>query len=723
MAALQSIRKHGGLLIAIIGFALFAFVAGDLFKSCEWLGLSKKNMAASMYGNDTNIQDYQQLELSAMELAKLQSGTNNLGPEREAQVKEEVWQFYQWRNIIEHEAGELGLKVTEAEIQRVMSKGNSQSLRMFYQIFFGNQPYEHKSLQELLKQCKDFVENNKASAEAEQADHILKSWEYVQDQIRVELLSNKYMCLLQSSDLPSPTEEKATLNNLLNQSTIAIAAISTSEITDAEAKASDKDIEELYETYKEEFALSQETRDIKYIDVEVTPSAADRQALSEKMTEAYNQLVAGEDVKSATAGLNNRTGFADICLSKSVYPYDVQSHLETMTVGDVTPVYFEAGDTTMNVLKLVGTKELPENISLRVIPVNGKDEKEVATRADSIMKALDGGANFADVASKYGVPADTMNQNISEMIERDQQGRPMRYQNISRMVNEQFREYYNALTTLGVGYHKLTIGGMTQVLQIIDRKDFTTKYNVAVVKVPVEYSNETYNKMVNDLNRFISQNTTVADMEKNAAKNGYAVKEISSFNTGMHEMNGVTGISAVVKWIFGEDTKESNISTLFQDCGRDRNHLMVVAVTAINDDDYLPSSNKAVKETLTPMAAAKAKSAAAFKKLASVNTIEDAQKQGLSVDTVSNVCIGNPMLDPKVAAAAARLKAGETTKVQALSGAYIIKAVSKETVTEDNFMVQQALDQRNYIKNLEFDRNIQNVLYRNAKIVDNRYKF
>ena len=38
MATLENIRKRGPLIAIVIGFALFAFILGDLFK---WSGLNK----------------------------------------------------------------------------------------------------------------------------------------------------------------------------------------------------------------------------------------------------------------------------------------------------------------------------------------------------------------------------------------------------------------------------------------------------------------------------------------------------------------------------------------------------------------------------------------------------------------------------------------------------------------------------------------------------------
>ena len=48
MAALGKIRSKGPLLVAVIALGLFAFIAGDGFKSCESFTAQKRNQLASI---------------------------------------------------------------------------------------------------------------------------------------------------------------------------------------------------------------------------------------------------------------------------------------------------------------------------------------------------------------------------------------------------------------------------------------------------------------------------------------------------------------------------------------------------------------------------------------------------------------------------------------------------------------------------------------------------
>lgn len=718
MAALQSIRKHGGLLIAVIGLALFAFIAEEFVRSLSTTSALNKQEVASVCGEEIKIQDYQELESAAMEFAKFQNQTDNLTEQQIQQAKNEAWGFYQQSKVVENEAEKLGLAVSKAELQHAIVDGSSQALQTFSQVCLGSPQYNYQIIQETLKQCEDL--KAKGGEQMEVAARILKVWKYVEAQTRFEILNNKYMCMIVGSQIGSPTSAKSLFDERNTNTTLAVASLPTTAIADKDAKATDKDVEDVYNYYKEVFALNQETRDIKYIDVQVTASAADRQNLNKKMNDAYTQLVAGEDVNVAMAGLNSNTRFADMYLSKTAYPRDVQSHLDSISVGSVHPVYYEAGDNTLNLIKYIGSQERPDSVLVRYIGVGGKDEKEIATRADSIFNALNGGAKYKDVASKYGQPSDSVWQNIPNMIERDQQGRPNRYEDISA-ASDDFKAFIEAISTKAVGFHKVEIGGNTLVMQILDRKKMTTKYNVAVIKVPVDFSTDTYNKMVNDLNAFISQNKTIEDMEKNAAKAGYIVNERNNFSASEGAVGNISGTENAIRWIFDE-ADEASISPLYTDCGQNRDHLLLVAVTGINDGKYIPLTNKFVKESLTPIANAQVKSEAAYKKLSGVKSLAEAQKKGATIDTLTNVSMANRMIDPVISGAASHMKKGEVATVKALSGAYTIKVEAKEQ-GQEKYNAEQAKAQDAYMNRQRLMQEMQQVLFTNAKIVDNRYRF
>ena len=108
------------------------------------------------------------------------------------------------------------------------------------------------------------------------------------------------------------------------------------------------------------------------------------------------------------------------------------------------------------------------------------------------------------------------------------------------------------------------------------------KYKVAVIKRPVEFSKETYNKAYNDFSQFVAQNTTMDKIVANAEESGYRLLERADFRSAEHRVGGVKGTREALKWIFA--AKEGEVSPLYE-CG-ENDHLMVVALEKINPAGY-----------------------------------------------------------------------------------------------------------------------------------------
>ena len=79
MAALQSIRSKGPLLMGFIGLALFAFIAGDYFKVFDVFSNDNRQTIGEVYGKKLKFEDYQaQLdELTQMQEFAKQMQTQN----------------------------------------------------------------------------------------------------------------------------------------------------------------------------------------------------------------------------------------------------------------------------------------------------------------------------------------------------------------------------------------------------------------------------------------------------------------------------------------------------------------------------------------------------------------------------------------------------------------------------------------------------------------------
>ena len=108
MAAIQTIRNHGKLIVGALGLALFGFIAGDLFQAIEGLVIGKKQQAGEVCGTSLDINEYNQLvdEMTQVEklMLKLQGQSDNLTDAQIQQIRDEVWQDFVHTQLIAEQA-------------------------------------------------------------------------------------------------------------------------------------------------------------------------------------------------------------------------------------------------------------------------------------------------------------------------------------------------------------------------------------------------------------------------------------------------------------------------------------------------------------------------------------------------------------------------------------------------------------------------------------------
>ena len=711
MATLQKIRSKGPLLVIVIGLALFAFIAGDAWKVLQ--PHQGKQDVGEVNGEVLSAQDYQKMVDELSEVIKLTNGLNSLTEDQLNNVKDQVWQSYVNNKLIAEQAEKLGLKVTDAEIQSIIDQGTHPLLM---QTPFRNPQTGMFDKDMLKKFLVDYANLNASQMPAQYVEYYQKMgafWQFVEKTLAQSTLAEKYQNLVTKSLISNPVAAEDAFNSRTEQSDLLLAGVPYSSINDSTVQVSDSEIKDRYNEKKEQFKQLVETRDIRYIDVKVVPSDADRKAVEKEVTEYSNQLASttadfGTFVRSTGSSVN----YSDVPVSKSVFPADVASRLDSTNVNEVYGPYYNQTDDSFNAFKLLAKVSSPDSIQFRQIQVYADTEEKTKTLADSIYNALKGGADFAAVAKIYGQTGEATWVNAQSW-----EGSELDADN-SKFINTLLNQPVNELANLNMGQANL-------ILQVMNKKSMQTKYKVAVVKREVEFSKETYNAAYNKFSQFVAQNTTIDSMVKNAEESGYTLMPRTDLSSAEHHVGGVRSTREALKWIFA--AKPGEVSPLYE-CG-ENDHLMVVALDKIHEAGYRDINS--VAEMLRAEIRRDKKAEKIMEEMKKYNSI--AQVKGMKdavSDSVKHVTFSAPAYisvtrssEPVIGAVAAKTAANKVSApIKGNGGVYMIQVYAKEKGSEKFDAKQEETTLTNMAVRIAGNQLI-NDLYQKAKVVDQRYLF
>lgn len=711
MATLQKIRSKGPLLVIVIGLALFAFIAGDAWKVLQ--PHQGKQDVGEVNGEVLSAQDYQKMVDELSEVIKLTNGLNSLTEDQLNNVKDQVWQSYVNNKLIAEQAEKLGLKVTDAEIQSIIDQGTHPLLM---QTPFRNPQTGMFDKDMLKKFLVDYANLNASQMPAQYVEYYQKMgafWQFVEKTLAQSTLAEKYQNLVTKSLISNPVAAEDAFNSRTEQSDLLLAGVPYSSINDSTVQVSDSEIKDRYNEKKEQFKQLVETRDIRYIDVKVVPSDADRKAVEKEVTEYSNQLASttadfGTFVRSTGSSVN----YSDVPVSKSVFPADVASRLDSTNVNEVYGPYYNQTDDSFNAFKLLAKVSSPDSIQFRQIQVYADTEEKTKTLADSIYNALKGGADFAAVAKIYGQTGEATWVNAQSW-----EGSELDADN-SKFINTLLNQPVNELANLNMGQANL-------ILQVMNKKSMQTKYKVAVVKREVEFSKETYNAAYNKFSQFVAQNTTIDSMVKNAEESGYTLMPRTDLSSAEHYVGGVRSTREALKWIFA--AKPGEVSPLYE-CG-ENDHLMVVALDKIHEAGYRDINS--VAEMLRAEIRRDKKAEKIMEEMKKYNSI--AQVKGMKdavSDSVKHVTFSVPAYisvtrssEPVIGAVAAKTAANKVSApIKGNGGVYMIQVYAKEKGSEKFDAKQEETTLTNMAVRIAGNQLI-NDLYQKAKVVDQRYLF
>ena len=395
-----------------------------------------------------------------------------------------------------------------------------------------------------------------------------------------------------------------------------------------------------------------------------------------------------------------------------VQPDDVAARLDSVKVGEVFGPYYNAFDDTYNAFKYISNTTGYDSIQFALIQVDMEDEAAAIKRADSIITAAKKrGADFQAIAQNYGQSAP------EQWLAADS------YEPAA--IDGENALYVNTLNSMKKGdVTRINVQGVILVIKVSDVKTPLKKYNLAVVKRPVEFSEETSNAAYNKLSAFLSQNTTVEDLKNNAEDSDFRLLYYPGFENYNHNIGGVAKSREALRWAF--EAQEGEVSRIYE-VGNANDHLLAVGVEKIH-----PRGTRSIQEATASLSLKtlnnkkfeilkgqlagksidelKAMDVVRFDTIRSLNFNNDAYISAI----VSNEAIVGPSVF--------NLEKNElTVPMQGEYCAFVAEKISDDRYTAEFDEKTESLRTRSMVSS-RIMGSVLEELYYQAKVVDNRYK-
>ena len=683
MATLQKLRNMGPLLVIFVGLALFAFIAGDAWRLFQ--SDSMEATVGTIDGDKLSAVDFQELYNeceNAQRMFKMadqrlsdEQRTAPFTEEELAYIREEAWGVFTQLAVAERQAEELGITVTYEEIMDILNNNSSEYLNSIYHPFRTQTGFSTDDLNSVIaayNQMKKGEEEYDANLAA-----LYNTWKYMEKRVKLEALTNKQVKLIENATIANPVLAKKNFEMSDNQFNLEVAAFPYTSVEDSLVSISDKEIEDYYKANKDYFYEQlQDTRDIKYISVKVTPSESDKQEILSQMNEYADILKSGDkEYERIVRTAQSEYAYNDLFWTKESFPEDVQVRIDQANVNEVVGPYLNPSDNSYNLFVTTEKSTAPDSLLVRAIVINSQSSEEVAATTDSLMNLLNNKADFKEVAKNYA-HVDSLWMTSKEFYA------------IGIIDNaDTQKELYSAKPGVYAASDFKTIPGKL-IYQVISKKGKADVYNLAIIKRNITFSSETYDKAYNKLSQFIADSKSIEEIENKALANGYRVQKMNDVNAATRNINNIPQTYNVVRWVLAEDRKAGDFSGI-EECGNE--HLLFATVTSVNPKGYI-ALDKEINNYGTKLRDI-IKNRLMLDKKADIITAEITGKEfdaikgnnKVKVERVNMVEFKKPtnipslnVDEPIISVAAAKMAVSEVSApIKGDNGVYVIKVVGK----------------------------------------------
>lgn len=727
MSVLESLRKRSGLLVAIVGLALFAFVLTGLFEGGSSIFGGDENVVGEIAGKSIDYQVFNMKVQEAAENQKRNSGKTVLSEEEMDQLVQQVWSQEINEQVLSKEYEKLGIAVSDEELYdqmvdhphpalvRNLSDQQGKVSPMFA---------DEKTGQVSAAKIRSFTQS--------MTDEQEKQWAQLENYIKQVRTIEKYNNLIKKGLYITTAAAKHDYIAQNRTATIRYVIKNYKTVADSTIKPTEAELNAYYSAHQNEYK-QEASRTIEYISFDIAPSKEDMTAAMTEMqavADAWKTKKAGEDSAFVVAESASRFFDQTYHTPGSLSP-NVDTAMFRAEAGTVIGPYEENGAYIIS--KLIATKISADSAKVRHLLVayagSGasqdvkRDKVQAKKLADSLLGVIKRGGKFADLVDKFSDDGGKkMPPNKKEGEYYMGKGGDYGWLNAGSGFVEPFKNFGLdgkkgdlAVVESQFGYH---------IMEILDTKGSQKKVQAANIDRKVEPSSKTMQQVFVSASEFSGKNNTNELFQK-AVTDGKLNKRVAeNIKESDKTIAGLESPRALVRWAY---EKEKGAVSEPMEFGQ---KFIVASLVEVKEKGIAPLEQ--VKENVT-VKVIKEKKAEMFSKefetAIAAGTIDAiAAKLKLPVEQAPNVNFNTTALpgsasEPAVMGAVSVQKAKTLSKpLKGNEGVFVVftEAVVEAPPAKD-YKTQQQMGMQMIAPRVDYE--VYEALKTNANVTEHLVKF
>ena len=598
MSVLERLRKRSGLLVAIVGLALLAFVLTGLFERGSSLFGGSARAVGTIAGKSIDYNAFNAKVQDALENQKKNSQKSTLTAEETDQTVQQVWNQTINEEVMNKEYEKVGIAISDEELYDLMVdhphsalvRNLSDQQGKVSQMFADPQTGQ-VSPQKIREFTKKMTDDQEAQ------------WSKLEEYIKQVRIVEKYNNIIKKG-LYTPTAfaKREYIAQNTNAS-IKYVIKNYKTVVDSTIKVSDGDLDKYYKAHQNEFK-QEASRKIEYVAFDILPTQEDfddAKKAMQKIADEFKTKKPSED-SAFVIGESESRNFDMTFHTKGTLSPMIDTTMFNSEVGTVVGPYLENG--SYKISKLEATKTSADSAHVRHIliaykgasqapPTCTRTKEQAKKMADSLMNILKNKkGDFKDYVMKFSddlggknAAADPKNPKKFVMGKDGDYG----WVNPKSQFVEPFK---NAgldgkkgdfvVAEAQFGYH---------IIEVLDTKGKMPKVQVSTIDSKVNPSNKTMQGVFVKASEFAGKNTTNDLFQKAVIDQKLNKRIADNIKENDKTISGIESPRALVRWVY--ENKKGTVSEP-QEYGE---KFIVASITEVREKGIAPLEQ--VKDDVT----------------------------------------------------------------------------------------------------------------------------